>query len=168
MPTRRRNSRVPEKPHWQEVSGGWGTACDRVRNQSSGRIPSDQAIPSRRDRDEPGGAQARPTRRNRVLDDRWEEIVRTTINRYYLTRNRPSFSQLVRDVQTNCISGGLRPPHRRTIKARLEDIDLQKRAKRRGETKVTKNTRAVPGGVSRLPAIADRAGRSYESGYLCR
>jgi putative transposase len=48
-------------------------------------------------------------------------------------------------VQTNCISGGLRPPHRRTIKARLEDIDLQKRAKRRGETKIAKDTRAVPG-----------------------
>lgn len=84
---------------------------------------------------------------HRVLDDRREEIIRTTISRYYLTRNRPSFSQLVRDVQTNCISAGLRPPHRRTIKARLEDIDLQKRAKRRGETKVAKNTRAVPGAL---------------------
>lgn len=85
---------------------------------------------------------------HRVLDDRREEIIRTTISRYYLTRNRPSFSQLVRDVQTNCISAGLRPPHRRTIKARLEDIDLQKRAKRRGETKVAKNTRAVPGALA--------------------
>lgn len=82
---------------------------------------------------------------HRVLDDRREEIIRTTISRYYLTRNRPSFSQLVRDVQTNCISAGLRPPHRRTIKARLEDIDLQKRAKRRRETKIAKDTRAVPG-----------------------
>lgn len=82
---------------------------------------------------------------HRVLDDRREEIIRTTISRYYLTRNRPTVSQLVRDVQTNCISAGLRPPHRRTIKARLEDIDLQKRAKRRGETKIAKETRAVPG-----------------------
>lgn len=85
---------------------------------------------------------------HRVLDERREEIIRTTISRYYLTRNRPSFSQLVRDVQTNCICAGLRPPHRRTIKARLEDIDLQKRAKRRGETKVAKNTRAVPGALA--------------------
>lgn len=82
---------------------------------------------------------------HRVLDDRREEIIRTTISRYYLTRNRPTVSQLVRDVQTNCISAGLRPAHRRTIKARLEDIDLQKRAKRRGETKIAKETRAVPG-----------------------
>ncbi|WEX91792.1 DDE-type integrase/transposase/recombinase (plasmid) [Sinorhizobium garamanticum] len=82
---------------------------------------------------------------HRVLDDKREEIIRTTINRYYLTRNRPTVSQLVRDVQTNCISAGLKPPHRRTIKARLEEIDLQRRAKRRGETEIVKQTQAVPG-----------------------
>jgi hypothetical protein len=60
---------------------------------------------------------------HRVLDDQREAIIRTTINRYYLTRNRPTVSQLVRDVQTNCMSVGLKPPHRRTIKARLEEID---------------------------------------------
>ncbi|MBD9511993.1 DDE-type integrase/transposase/recombinase [Ensifer sp. ENS10] len=82
---------------------------------------------------------------HRVLDDKREEIIRNTISRYYLTRNRPSVSQLVRDVQTNCLSAGLRPPHRRTIKTRLEDIDLQKRAKRRGENDIVKQTQAVPG-----------------------
>jgi putative transposase len=82
---------------------------------------------------------------HRVLDDQREEIIRTTISRYYLTRNRPTVSQLVRDVQTNCMSAGLKPPHHRTIKARLEDIDLQRRAKRRGEDKIVKETQAVPG-----------------------
>lgn len=82
---------------------------------------------------------------SRVLDDKREEIIRTTINRYYLNKNRPSISQLVRDVQTGCVSAGLKPPHRRTIENRLEDIDLQKRAKRRGETEVVKRTTAVPG-----------------------
>ncbi|MER8671246.1 DDE-type integrase/transposase/recombinase [Mesorhizobium sp. M1156] len=82
---------------------------------------------------------------HRVLDDQREEIVRTTINASYLKRNRPTVSQLVRDVQTNCMSAGLKPPHRRTIVARLEDIDLQKRAKRRGEQKIVKATTAVPG-----------------------
>ncbi|MCO5965379.1 hypothetical protein [Sinorhizobium meliloti] len=48
----------------------------------------------------------------RVLDDQREEIIRTTISRYYLTRNGPTVSQLVRDVQTICMSAGLRPPHR--------------------------------------------------------
>ncbi|WEO69273.1 MarR family transcriptional regulator [Rhizobium rhizogenes] len=39
----------------------------------------------------------------RMLDDKREEIIRTSINRYYLNKNRPGVSQLVRDVQTNCI-----------------------------------------------------------------
>lgn len=83
----------------------------------------------------------------RGLDYRREEIIRTTITRYYLNRNRPGVSQLVRDVQTNCISAGLKPPHRRTIETRLKDIDLQKRAKRRGETEIVKRTTAVPGAL---------------------
>ncbi|MDX0855185.1 DDE-type integrase/transposase/recombinase [Sinorhizobium medicae] len=81
----------------------------------------------------------------RMLDDRREEIIRTSINRYYLNKNRPGVSQLIRDVQTTCVSVGLKPPHRRTIEARIEDIDLQKRAKRRGEAEVVKRTTAVPG-----------------------
>ena len=80
-----------------------------------------------------------------TLDEKREEIVRRTINAFYLKRTRPTVSQLVRDVQTNCISAGLKPPHRRTIVARLEDIDLQKRARRRGEQKIVKATTAVPG-----------------------
>lgn len=85
---------------------------------------------------------------HRILDDQREQIVRTTIHSYYLKRNRPTVSQLVRDVQTNCISSGLKPPHRRTIVARLIDIDLQTRAKRRGESKIVKATTAVPGQFS--------------------
>jgi putative transposase len=88
---------------------------------------------------------------HRVLDDKREEIIRATINAYYLKRTRPTVSQLVRDVQTNCISAGLKPPHRRTIVARLKEIDLQKRARRRGEQKIVKATTPVPGtfGTSR-------------------
>ena len=85
---------------------------------------------------------------HRTLDDRREETIRTTIARFYLKPTRPPFSQLVRDVQTNCISAGLKPPHRRTIKARLEDLDLQQRAKRRGEKKIVKATTATPGAFS--------------------
>lgn len=84
---------------------------------------------------------------HRVLDEKREEIIRAAINASYLKRNRPTVSQLVRDVRTNCISSGLMPPHRRTIVARLEDIDVQKRAIRRGEQKIVKATTAVPGAL---------------------
>ena len=88
---------------------------------------------------------------HRTLGKNREEIVRATINAYYLKRNRPTVSQLVRDVQTTCMSAGLKPPHRRTILARLEDIDLLNRARRRGEQKIVKASTAVPGtfGASR-------------------
>lgn len=82
---------------------------------------------------------------HRTLDGEREEIIRATIKAHYLNQNRPTISQLVRDVHTNCISAGLRPPHRRTIMARVKNIDLQRRAKRRGEQKTIKATTPVPG-----------------------
>jgi putative transposase len=59
---------------------------------------------------------------HRVLDDRREEVIRTTINTFYLQPTRPPVSQLIRDVQTNCMSSSLKPPHLRTVIARLKDI----------------------------------------------
>ncbi len=82
---------------------------------------------------------------HRTLDDRLEQIVRDTIERFYLRRSRPSLSQLFREVQTNCFAAGLSPPHRRTIEARVAEIDLSKRAKRRGENTLLKTATAVPG-----------------------
>ena len=49
---------------------------------------------------------------HRTLDAAREEIRRAAINRHYLKRTRPSISQLVREMQTNCLSAGLKPPHR--------------------------------------------------------
>ncbi|MCY0150928.1 helix-turn-helix domain-containing protein [Hoeflea alexandrii] len=83
---------------------------------------------------------------HRALGEKREEIIRATISAYYMKQTRPTVSQLVRDVRTNCMSAGLKPPHRRTVVARLRDIDLQKRAKRRGEQKIVKATTPVPGG----------------------
>lgn len=40
----------------------------------------------------------------RMLNGKREEIIRATIKRYYLTKNRPGISQPVRDIQTNCVS----------------------------------------------------------------
>ena len=82
---------------------------------------------------------------HRTLDKEREEIIRTTIASFYMKPTRPPFSRLVREVQTNCISVGLGPPNWRTIKVRLESVDIQQRAKRRGETKILKQATATPG-----------------------
>lgn len=83
-----------------------------------------------------------------VLDDAREEIIRTAINAVFLTPNRPSVSELVRKVGEKCIEANLSVPHRRTIVARLKRIDLQKRARRRGESRIAKSTEAVPGSLN--------------------
>nr|WP_299775900.1 helix-turn-helix domain-containing protein [uncultured Tateyamaria sp.] len=82
---------------------------------------------------------------HRTLDPAREEIIHAAINKHYLKRTRPSISQLARDVHADCLSAGLQPPHRRTIVARLEDVELRKRARRRGEHKIEKAATAVPG-----------------------
>ena len=82
---------------------------------------------------------------HRTLDKEREEIIRTAIARFYLKPTRPPFSRLVREVQTNCVSAGVKAPNWRTIKHRLESIDLRQRAKQRGETKIIKATMATPG-----------------------
>jgi putative transposase len=82
---------------------------------------------------------------HRTLDKEREEIIRRTIASFYMKPTRPPFSRLVREVQTNCISVGLGPPNWRTIKVRLESIDIQQRAKLRGETKILKQATATPG-----------------------
>lgn len=81
----------------------------------------------------------------RTLDDKREKIIFDTIRKVYLHRNKPSFAQLMREVQTNCFSAGLQPPHIRTVKARLDDIDLQIQATKRGERKIAMATKATPG-----------------------
>jgi len=81
---------------------------------------------------------------HRVLDDQREEIIRTTIKRHPDAKPADSFA-----AGPGCADelhvGRLKPPHRRTINARLEDVDLQKRAIRRGENEIAKQTQAVPG-----------------------
>ncbi len=80
-----------------------------------------------------------------TLDKEREEIIRATITRFYLKPARPPCSRLVREVQTNCHAAGFKPPYWRTIKDRLESIDLRRRAKRRGETKIIRARTATPG-----------------------
>ena len=82
---------------------------------------------------------------HRTLDKEREEIICATIARFYLKPTQPPFSRLVREVQTNCVSAGVKAPNWRTIKDRLESIDLRQRAKRRGKTKIIKATMATPG-----------------------
>ena len=80
-----------------------------------------------------------------TLDKEREEIIRTTIARFYLSPTRPPFSRLVREVETNCLAASFKAPNWRTIKNRLESIDIRRRAKRRGEATIERRQRRRPG-----------------------
>lgn len=82
---------------------------------------------------------------HRTLDTRREDIIQRAIHKYYLKPTRPSVSQLVRDIQTDCSVAGLKPPHRRTIENRLADLDPRQVAQRRGEQETVKAVTPVPG-----------------------
>jgi putative transposase len=81
----------------------------------------------------------------RTLDKEREEIIRQAIAGFYLKPTRPPFSKLYRQILVSCERAGHQPPNRRTIKARVEDVDLQTRGRRRGETEIVKATTPTPG-----------------------
>lgn len=70
----------------------------------------------------------------RVLDPIRERLIRDAIEDFYLQPSRPKFSQLVREIGKRCQQERLPAPNWRTIKARVHDIDVQTRARRRSET----------------------------------
>lgn len=67
----------------------------------------------------------------RVLDARREFIIREAIETFYLQPSRPKFSQLIREIAQRCERERLPPPNWRTVKARLNDVDVMTRARRR-------------------------------------
>ena len=80
-----------------------------------------------------------------ALDARRESVIRQTIETFYLKPTKPPFARLVREIHTRCFALDLPPPHLRTIKKRLLEIDARARARDRGDTKLVKATIAVPG-----------------------
>jgi putative transposase len=69
----------------------------------------------------------------RVLDATRETLIRDAIENFYLQPSRPKFSQLVREISKRCVKERLPAPNWRTIKARVHDIDVETRARRRSE-----------------------------------
>lgn len=70
----------------------------------------------------------------RVLDATRELLIREAVENFYLQPSRPKFSQLVREIGKRCLKERLPAPNWRTIKARVHDIDVETRARRRSET----------------------------------
>jgi hypothetical protein len=67
----------------------------------------------------------------RVLDGRREFIIHDAIECFYLQPTRPKFSQLIREISERCEKERLPAPNWRTVKARLNDVDVATRVRRR-------------------------------------
>ena len=62
----------------------------------------------------------------RVLDGKVEAVIESAISGFYLTRERPSFSDLMREIEARCHSETLDAPDYRTVRRRLSDFDACK------------------------------------------
>ena len=84
-------------------------------------------------------------KKSRSLSPEREALIVHTIRQFYLKREKPKFSQLVREVQLSCVEAGFAPANWRTIKSRVEDLDARSVALRRGDNAKIEATKATPG-----------------------
>jgi len=63
---------------------------------------------------------------SRLLDARVEGVIQAAITGFYLTRERPRLSDLMRDIEARCHAETLDAPDYRTVRLRLDDIDARK------------------------------------------
>src|SRR5579863_5320279 len=62
----------------------------------------------------------------RVLDAKVEAVIQSAITGFYLTRERPRFSDLMREIEARCHAETLDAPDYRTVRRRLKDFDARK------------------------------------------
>lgn len=62
----------------------------------------------------------------RVLDRKVEALIEAAISGFYLTRERPRFSDLMREIEARCHVETLDVPDYRTVHRRLNDFDACK------------------------------------------
>lgn len=75
-----------------------------------------------------------------------EAIIDLALRQYYLVRERPSFSRIVREIQAECDAKGFQPPTRKTIKVRLDAMDQREvLRKRKGAKEAAKVFVGRPG-----------------------
>lgn len=75
-----------------------------------------------------------------------EDIISDVLNRFHLSRMRPTITQTIMEVRRKCASEGLPPPDKDTIKRRLEKIPgIEIIAAREGKKFARERYKAMPG-----------------------
>jgi len=75
-----------------------------------------------------------------------EDVISDVLNRFHLSRMRPTVAQTVMEIRRKCASAGLPPPDDGTIKRRLKKIpDIEIIAAREGKKFARERYKAMPG-----------------------
>jgi putative transposase len=62
----------------------------------------------------------------RVLDGKIESVIESAITGFYVTRERPRCSDLMREIEARCHAASVDAPDYRTVRRRLNDFDARK------------------------------------------
>jgi len=84
-------------------------------------------------------------KKSRSLGPEREALIADTIRRFYLKPEKPKFGRLVQEIRLRCLEMGFAPANWRTIKSRVEDLDVRTVALRRKDEPAIKATKATPG-----------------------
>jgi putative transposase len=79
------------------------------------------------------------------IDPKVESLIKEQIDRYWLKKERPSMSSLTQRVHDACRVEGVRPPNRRTIERRVDELQPRLAARRRGEGDTLAAATSSPG-----------------------
>jgi hypothetical protein len=93
------------------------------------------------------GHRGRP-HHTRVLDAKIEAVIQAAIKDLYLTRERPRFSDLMKDIEARCHNEDIHAPDYRTVQRRVEDIDARTATAARRSNWVGKPTQPQNSGPS--------------------
>jgi putative transposase len=93
------------------------------------------------------GQRGRPTG-FRALTPEQEAVIQEAVEHEYLRPTRPPLRHLIEQVGQRFRQNGWAAPTWRTVKARVLDIDLRTRARRRGNRALLRATEPVPGALS--------------------
>ncbi|WP_114187231.1 DNA-binding domain-containing protein [Microvirga aerophila] len=93
----------------------------------------------------PAAPADRHSRGRQLNEPEVEKLIAEQIECFWLRRERPTLKALIERVHDACRVAGLRPPNRRTIQRRVNELDLQKTARRRGEGDALAKVTPSPG-----------------------
>lgn len=92
------------------------------------------------------------------LDIQTEMILRTVLNDFYLTAQKPLVSKVIQLINTKCSSSGIVPPHPNTVRNRIKTISPYKRLHAHGEKAKAKDLYS--------PASKSFPGAEYPLAYV--